>query len=84
MFYFIPNKQVFYQLKGFPKTEMFTDFPGNTTFRGEVTKLNGYTDYEFRVMAYTKVGGILKSPPVTMKTFEGSMFQDIRIFVYPG
>eukprot|EP00111_Clytia_hemisphaerica_P021271 TCONS_00062616-protein len=68
---FIIGYKVFYELKGFPTTEMFEDFPGNTTFSGTITKLNGYTDYEFRVMAYTKVGGLLKSPPVTRKTFEG-------------
>ena len=64
---------MFYYLKGFEvNTEKSEDFPGNTTFSGTITKLNGFTDYSFRVMAYTKVGGNLKSPPVTRKTFEGS------------
>jgi hypothetical protein len=65
--------QVYYQLKGYQQPN-FKDFPGNTTFSGLIDKLNGYSDYEFRVMAYTKVGGTLKSPPVTSKTFEGSEF----------
>ena len=52
-------------------TELFKDFPRNTTFSGFIDGLNGYTDYEFRMLAYTKVGGKLKGSPLTRKTKEG-------------
>lgn len=67
----ITGYKVFYQLKGFVRTELFKDFPGNTTYSGLITGLHGFTDYEFRLLAYTKVGGTLKSPPTTAKTFKG-------------
>lgn len=62
---------MFYQISGVENTELFKDYPGNTTFSGVIDGLNGYTDYEFRLLAYTKVGGKLKSSPVTKKTKEG-------------
>lgn len=65
---------MFYNIRGVENTELFKDFPGNTTFEGSIDDLNGYTDYEFRMMAYTKVGGKLKGSPLTKKTKEGSKF----------
>lgn len=54
------------------KTELWKDFPGAKTFRGTISGLAGFTDYEFRLLAYTRVGGTLKGSPVIVKTKEGS------------
>ena len=58
-------------LKKQPETELFKDFPGNLTLRGTIDKLVGFVDYEFQLMAYTKVGGNFKGSPVTVRTLEG-------------
>ena len=63
---------MFYQIKDVEDTELFVDFPGASTLTGRISGLAGYTDYEFRLLAYTKVGGTFKGSPITIKTNEGS------------
>lgn len=63
--------KVYYQMKNQPETELFKQFDGNKTYTGVINHLAGYTDYEFRLLAYTKVGGRFESSPVTVKTHRG-------------
>ena len=53
---------------------MFKRFDGNTTFEGVITGLAGFTDYEIRLLAFTKVGGTFKGSPAVVKTREGSKY----------
>lgn len=62
-------------MKNQPETELFKQFDGNKTYTGVINHLAGYTDYEFRLLAYTKVGGRFKSSPVTVKTHRGGKRQ---------
>ena len=69
--------QVYYQIRGIPTTELSKRFDGNTTFEGVITGLAGFTDYEIRLLAFTKVGGTFKGSAVVVKTREGSKYHFI-------
>ena len=67
----IVGYKVSYIIRNQPLSELFHDAPNNKTHEVVLTDLVGHTEYEVRVLAYTKIGDGYAGGMVRVKTQEG-------------
>ncbi|XP_022777753.1 uncharacterized protein LOC111319202, partial [Stylophora pistillata] len=66
----IVGYKLFYKKKGFMGSMSVETINGGTTFSGDITGLDKYTEYEFQVLAFTSHGDGAKSSVVVERTMK--------------